>query len=1041
MILASAGSGKTYQLTNRYVQLLAGGASPGRIAALTFTRKAAGEFFDEILGKLARAAEEPVFAAKLAADIGRQELAPADFAGMLRSVVDSMHQLNLGTLDGFFARVVRAFSLELGLGGDFEILPEQAVHLERRRALRQLFAPSSGVPEGARRDFIEAFKRATFGAEEKSLGRLIDEFVGRNIEVYLAAPNGARWGQAGAIWPGGCPWLDAKGDRDAAARKLEAALPWDTLAKGQEARWRDFFLELRGWEPGAALPKPVGYIVGHALDVWPEAGTLMVERRRVSLPAPAASALQRLVAAVVGLELDRRLEMTKGLFAVLRAYEEVYDSAVRRTGRLTFSDLQRLLLPDGPDGAPPLSCRPGGDERLFIDWRLDARIEHWLLDEFQDTSFGQWSVLRNLIDETVQDPTGSRSFFYVGDAKQAIYGWRGGDSRLFREIHDHYNKASRGVIEVRHLEVSRRSGPAVIAMVNRVFGAGEAFRRLFPEEAAARWTGEWRAHESAKPGLSGFAELRTAADKSARLDGTLEILRETEPLARGLDAAVLVRTNDMASELAEHLRKGGFRAVAESDLGVGSDNPLTAGLVAMFQVAAHPGDRAAWGHVAMTPLRAALQERGIRNRDGLSLHLLREVHAVGFERTIVRWLDLLDPRLKAEDEFSRERGRQFAEAGRRFDATGSRDLAEFAGFAGEYTVRDAESAGIIRVMTVHKAKGLGFDLVILPDLEGNSLDIRRREELAVARAADRSVKWVLEWPSQDAWRKDPVLATHAAEAEADACYENLCLLYVAMTRAKRALYMITEPVGNSKARNFPRLLQDTLGEAWSEGDPAWHKAIPLAPVHSGGEGIRLAGETMRMPRAPRRPARRPSAERAGAVVGAALLFAAEPEGAAAFGAAVHSLLAEVEWCGTPGDAGLLEAAWRARGTEAGILGAAAACLRDPGLAPVWRRPSANAEVWRERSFEAVLDGAWVTGVFDRVIVEREAGGRPTAAWVFDFKTDRIADPADTAAGAERHRPQLEWYRRAAAVLAGLAPSAVQAGIVFTHPGRIVFLKP
>ena len=89
---------------------------------------------------------------------------------MLRSVVDAMHQLNLGTLDGFFARVVRAFSLELGLGGDFEILPEQAVNLERRRALRQLFAPSSGVPGKARRDFIEAFKRAA-KADLRALAR------------------------------------------------------------------------------------------------------------------------------------------------------------------------------------------------------------------------------------------------------------------------------------------------------------------------------------------------------------------------------------------------------------------------------------------------------------------------------------------------------------------------------------------------------------------------------------------------------------------------------------------------------------------------------------------------------------------------------------------------------------------------------------------------------------------------------------------------------------------------------------------------------
>src|SRR4051812_32568909 len=107
MILASAGSGKTYALTNRFVELLARGASPERIVALTFTRKAAGEFFDEILAKLARAACDARTAAQLARDIGAGDLGTTDFLRMLRAVVDAMHRLRLGTLDSFFARIAR----------------------------------------------------------------------------------------------------------------------------------------------------------------------------------------------------------------------------------------------------------------------------------------------------------------------------------------------------------------------------------------------------------------------------------------------------------------------------------------------------------------------------------------------------------------------------------------------------------------------------------------------------------------------------------------------------------------------------------------------------------------------------------------------------------------------------------------------------------------------------------------------------------------------------------------------------------------------
>jgi superfamily I DNA/RNA helicase len=142
MILASAGSGKTHALTDRYVRLLAQGAKPERIVALTFTRKAAGEFFDEILRKLARAAAAPAAAAQLATAIGAPALGAEDFLRLLRSVTDAMHRLRLGTLDGFFAQIVRNFPLELGLAGGVRG-PGGACR-------------TAGAPAGAAGDFFRA---------------------------------------------------------------------------------------------------------------------------------------------------------------------------------------------------------------------------------------------------------------------------------------------------------------------------------------------------------------------------------------------------------------------------------------------------------------------------------------------------------------------------------------------------------------------------------------------------------------------------------------------------------------------------------------------------------------------------------------------------------------------------------------------------------------------------------------------------------------------------------------------------------------------
>jgi ATP-dependent helicase/nuclease subunit A len=1024
MILASAGSGKTYALTNRYVRLLALGAKPERIAALTFTRKAAGEFFDEILKKLAAAAGDEAVAKKLGEQIEVPQMKAADFLKLLRVVTQAMHRLNLGTLDSFFARVVRAFPLELGLGGGFEVLQEHAARLERRKVLRQMFAHTS--EDTARQDFIEAFKRATFGTEEKRLGARLDAFLDQHGEIYQAVPDAVYWGQAERIWPDGCDWLvaDARGNRAERASALRAALPWATFNEKQRARLEDFFTNLPDWTPGSPLPKPVSYIVENAFKMWPGLAEITIERKRVTLPPDAGLALRALVSGIVGADISRRLETTQGIHAVLRAYDGVYDTLVRRAGKLTFADVQRLLRPDTPDGVRLLTRDAAAEARLFIDWRLDAQIDHWLLDEFQDTSFGQWSVLRNLIDEAVQDPAEARSFFYVGDVKQAIFAWRDGDARLFREIFDQYNAARPGTIREERLDQSWRSGPAVISMVNRVFGDREALARLFPGEAALRWTREWRDHESARLELGGYAALRHAGDKEGRFAETLRIIRETEVLEKGLSVAVLVQKNSTAAELADYLRReGGVPAVAETELHGGTDNPVSCAILALFRVAAHPGDRAAWAHVRMTPLPTILEAEACVTSDDLTRRLLREIHTHGLEETVVAWLHRLEPTLPEDDVFSRERGRQLAEAARLFDETGSRNVAEFVHFVEAHTVRDIDSTTVVRVMTVHKAKGLGFDVVVLPDLEGTKLAGRRRS-LAVQRTRDRDVEWVMDLPTSTFYARDPVLAANVAEAEVDACYEELAVLYVAMTRAKRAMYIITEPVGASQSLNFPRLLQETLGGECEYGDPRWYMAINSAAATAEPMSNPKVVETERTAR---RSSRAPSESRSGAISGRRI-FAMDGNGASQFGRQVHGLLAQVEWL--PGDAiSRWEEVWRSHG-PAGEE--AIACLKAPDLGEIWAKPkSPRAEAWRELAFEVVLDGIWVTGVFDRVVVAYDEDGQVTQARLYDFKTDRIIG-SDYGAAIERHIDQISLYRRVVTKLTGLPATAVVAEVVFTQ---------
>lgn len=1053
MIRASAGSGKTYALTNRFVALLAAGAAPERIVALTFTRKAAGEFFDEILNKLAQAAADDAAAGKLAEDIAQPALGRADFLRMLRGVVEAMHRLRLGTLDSFFARIARAFPFELGLAGEFEILQAHAARIERRRVLQRMFT-HTGEPQAEQAEFIEAFKRATFGAEEKQLGPRLDEFIDKHHETFLSAPAAERWGNPDAIWPAGQPWLrEAKLAPALAA--LRAWLERSGATGKQRTRWEDFLAAVETWSAGAPMPRPLEYVLEKALAAWTELGCgraeLKFDRKAQALDGPACAALGEIACHVAGGELKRRLAATRGIHAVLRGYDQFYHAAVRRAGKLTFADVQRLLVPEGDADASGrvLTREAAAEGRLFIDYRLDAEIDHWLLDEFQDTSYGQWSVLRNLIDEAVQDPEGRRSFFCVGDVKQAIFAWREGDPRLFGDIFEHYNNAAPGAIAEEHLVHSWRSGPALIEMVNAVFGAREAIAEFLPGAASAAWNREWRDHVSALPQREGQAALLLADDAAGRLATTLRLIRELDPLAAGLTCAVLVRKNEQAAALADYLRReGGIPAVAESDLTVCTDNPVGAALLALFQAAAHPGDELAWEHVQMTPLGAIAAEQRLTTREALTTRVLHDVHTDGFERTSDGWLRRLAARGFGADEFSRQRARQFAAAAALFDATGSKSVAEFVAFMQAHQEREPESAAMVRVMTIHKSKGLGFDVVIVPELEGDRVN-QAREGLAVQKNADRSVEWVLDLPAKPVRQNDPVLARYVQAAEDAAGYEALSLLYVAMTRAKRAMYVVTQPVGDSESHNFPMLLARTLGAesgevrvgrqrfagTWASGDPDWRtKLARPAPAPAPRREI-PALEPLRHARVARPVARRASGEKGG-VVPATQVFALTGAAAAELGTAVHALLAQIEWL-TPDQLAPVREAWIQAAASDAALSEAWRCVQAPALAEVWARPAGTAEVWRERAFEVLLDGAWITGVFDRVVVRRDAQGAPCDAVVFDFKTDRVGGADDVARAVERHTPQLALYRRVVAVLTGLAPEAVRAELVFSATGTRV----
>lgn len=1079
-ILASAGSGKTHALVTRYLQLLARGEAPERIIALTFTRKAAGEFFDKILQRLAGAAVDEAARARLAADVGRAGLEREEVVAWLRRMIEALPRLTLGTLDSFFIRMVSAFALEFGLGGPFTLLEGDDIARAREELCRGLFQGMPADRRGEQDDFIEAFQLATYGVEEKSLHRAFDSFVEAHHHAWMQDPVPEKWGRPTAVWPQ-LPWYlqTTAGDPQALRETFAAALEVTTLSDAQKRKLLDVATKLSAHVPGTETSKTHSYLQSNilpSLDGLRRGRAQFKVQKMLTLEGAACEALTALIGRLLAGEADVVLRRTRGLAALLGDYESQHEAGVRREGRLTFDDVKFLLARGGPGG--------DGLARLAVDARLDARYDHWLIDEFQDTSLLQWEVLRPLVEEVLEDPEGRRTYFQVGDEKQSIYRWRGGEPALGRHIIERYQLPTRPLTE------SRRSAPPVMDLVNAVFGDAGAMRSVVPPATAARWEAGWVAHTTFHRTRPGFAALvrpgamvrgdegaadEGAADEGAAemggdalsggrdreaeggagFDGELEVvaavLREILPLERGLSVAILLRGNTEVADAVAFLRRQADLppVVSETDAPVAVDNPLTLALLSLLRVAAHPGDTMAWEHVMMTPLAGVwAPEEATRGR--LVRQTLQEVWSDGLEAWVRRWLERLEPVLAADDAFSRLRGEQLADLAREFDAGGSRDLDAFLRAAETSVARERAWSDAVQVMTIHKSKGLDFDVVFLPRLAGKSLADDSRQLLLRSRGDDFETRWVLRRPPSILVAADDVLREAREADQAAQAYEGLCVLYVAMTRARHAVYLIgAEKAGAGSARHAAMLVEQALGGqepadplvadgrewacGWSAGDPRWFEAMPVGGG-SGAAAVSPAAAAVFVPSGPgrrRRPRLTPSG-RETHVLTADQVFSAGATPARELGVLVHALFERID---DPDDPSGAESWWSSTHPEPADWQREAwqqvtACLDDPDLRVLMRR-SPDAGLWREKRFEVILDGEWVTGTFDRVMVG------PDRAVIVDFKTDQVADEAAARDRAAGYRPQLDLYRRVLARLTGLDPAAIRTVLVFTRLRRAV----
>ncbi|HEY2147194.1 MAG TPA: UvrD-helicase domain-containing protein, partial [Pirellulales bacterium] len=469
-----------------------------------------------------------------------------------------------------------------------------------------------------------------------------------------------------------------------------------------------------------------------------------------------------------------------------------------------------------------------------LAYRLDGPLGHLLLDEFQDTSRAQWDVLRPFA-KRVTSNGGSRSFFCVGDGKQAIYGWRGGVAEIF----DSAGKELPGIVE-QSLAESYRSAPIVIDVVNRVFANLPVNASLTEWPVVANeWHRRYEEHTTAKGHLAGHSRLlvaERAVDGQKQEEATWAFAAKHVAELAGANPdrtiGVLVRRNKAVARLIYELRS--IHKVFASEEG---GNPLTDStavelVLSLLKLADHPGDTAARFHVAKSPLGAALDFKRFDD-DETARQLAQQIRdrlaIEGYGPTIRQWVKALAPSCDLRDL---NRLLQLVELAYRFDDGRIRRPDDFVARVEEERVEDPTAANV-RVMTVHQAKGLQFDIVVLPELD---LPLKpQAPRVVIGRDGPlQPIGTVCRYVNETIQKLLPAeLQPMFAEWAKPWIGEALCVLYVAMTRAVHSLDMIIAPSKpNEKTwpKTYAGLLRSALAPGqmaepettlYELGDPAW----------------------------------------------------------------------------------------------------------------------------------------------------------------------------------------------------------------------------
>ncbi|WRB75419.1 RecB-like helicase [Helicobacter pylori] len=767
---ASAGSGKTFALSVRFLALLFKGANPSEILTLTFTKKATAEMKERILDYLKILQKENFEDEKekeksqniLKELEEKYRLNPSFVQNSAQKIYQRFlnAEIRISTIDAFFQSILRKFCWFVGLSANFEVNEDTKAHQQ------QLNASFLSALDNKQLNELSVFITQCLSYDSYTSDSVLERLRFLKNKLYLFDPNKKE------------PAFDEEGfleklrSLNQQIQNIETAS--DTAKKAIKCDdFRGFLNSSLTW-----LKKKGEY--RDFKKIKDEIPTLESECEEIEN------------------DLKRYYEAREiALFKKFPKFIQLYDKATSKIQALDFDAIKDKVhaLLNGYEEMPA----------EFFYFRLDSRIAHILIDEFQDTSLNDYKILAPFIDEIkagIGQAKWHRSVFFVGDVKQSIYGFRGSFSSLFESVSkDFYHD---------NLPFNHRSSPLIINYVNTIF------KKAYQNSPTAYLEQKYPKASSNKHARDGYVKVSLVADERELL--LKQILQEAKNLLEHRidpkDITLLCATNDDALEIKNYLQQNlsAIRPSTESSAKLSQFVESKIIKNALEYALAEEPYKPFYKH-------SVLKLAGYLHDDAIALAGFnpKKESVAGFVWKVMEWFELYTECAQICLEL----------------AVGCEDANEFLENLEAKEIASFKAEGA-QIMTIHKSKGMQFPYVIVCERLGKPKTNNSNQFLEEYSGTELT-RLYYRMKNREVVDKDYARALDKEEAAKD--HEETNVYYVAFTRAELGLVVVAkDKKGMREKLDLVPLEEGTIAPVISSQKEPLIPSVVIKP-HAYGEQV------------------------------------------------------------------------------------------------------------------------------------------------------------------------------------------------------------